>query len=196
MRGVVGIVLLAFGPIWADTVEVNLFDLGCQRNFNNSDPSWSSDFDLGVFFNEISHIYIDWSGQITASLWVSDYDPGNPFPGDEGISAYLGSNPWPRDTEIYGGQETYPLPEPFDQISTFSLSQTSSWSDLLDGQGTIYISRSGLVSEPELHYYERGSIELNNAILIFEGTIIPEPSSLLLMVTGLLGLLSRNRKKQ
>jgi hypothetical protein len=167
--------------------------LNCAGFYDINTPAWTMDFDLGVTFSEISHVYIDWSGEIRGALAESYYNPGNPYPLDEGIDAYLGSNPSPRLTEVWGGQETYPALEPFDQISTFTLYHSSSWSDLFDGKGTIMIDYEGLRGTGDWYYIERGSITLNNATLIFEGTIIPEPTSLFLIVLGGLWITRKSR---
>jgi hypothetical protein len=97
-----------------------------------------------------------------------------------------------------GGEETYPEPEIFDIISLFPLSQPSSWSDLLDGQGTIRIlyeeiSFVGNSEWPGAEYIEHGSVMLNDATLMIVGTVIPEPATILLLTLGA-GLMRRMRR--
>ncbi len=184
---IIAIILAMAGVALGDTVELPLNCAGTY-GFNSY---WQADFNLGVTFSEISHVYIDWSGGITAGLAVYDTDPCNPFPLDVGIRASLGSNPWPRLTEIWGGAETDPEPEIFDRISQFSLSPTSSWSDLLDGQGNIRISHISFVGTGGWHYIDYGSVVLNDATLIVEGTVIPEPATFILLVSGFTQIIRR-----
>ena len=101
---VVVVILLCAVGAYSDTVEVNLFDLGCPTNLS----SWTTEFDMGVTFSQISNVYIDWSGQMTAGLAVSNNNPNNPFPMDIGIIAYLGDNPWPRALKYREGKEPIP----------------------------------------------------------------------------------------
>jgi hypothetical protein len=172
----------------ASIVQLDLFDLGCPRqyDFDNSTPDplyWKSEFDLGVTFTEITNVYMDWAGEITAGLAVYDYDPENPFPLDAGVMAYLGRNPYFRGTKVYGGENYYPAPEPFDSRSDFELTGSSTWSDLFDGQGAIGIEYTeyGMLFG---RYIEHGSVVLDRAILEVEGTIVPEPATIILFSLG------------
>src|SRR3972149_227859 len=123
----------------ADIFEVNLIDLGCPTEFDHDSTYWRADIDLGVTFTEITNVYIDWSGGITAALAVQ-LDPrtlepiGDPFPIDVGIEASIGIPPNWNYTSTWGGASTYPFPETFDLLSEI---EASNWSDLLDGQGVI-----------------------------------------------------------
>jgi hypothetical protein len=84
----------------ADMVQLSLPCAGvCDLNT----PYWSADFDLGVSFTDISHVYVDWSGEITGGLAV-EYEPGDPFPIDVGAYASLGPNPYIRRTTFWGEQ--------------------------------------------------------------------------------------------
>jgi hypothetical protein len=182
--------VLAFaGVSKADTVELPLNCAGTY-GFNSY---WQANFDLGVTFSEISHVYIDWSGGITAGRAIYYTDPCNPFPLDVGIYASLGSNPWPRSTEVWGGESTYPEPEIFDKISQFSLLGISSWSDLLDGQGNIMISHTSFYGDG-WNYIDYGSVILNDATLIVEGTVIPEPATFILLVLGFTQIIRRKSR--
>jgi len=118
-RGIISIaavvLLLAFaGMAKANIVELNLFDLGCPTEFNWDNSYWQTDFNLGVAFTEISHVYINWSGEIMAGL-VIEYDPrtlepiGEPFPDDVGIGACLESPlSWRHTRVVSAGRATYP----------------------------------------------------------------------------------------
>jgi hypothetical protein len=186
-RGIISIaatvLVLGFsGMARADIVELDLFDLGCPTEFNWDSPYWKTNFDLGVTFTEISNVYMDWSGEITAGL-VIDRKSDEPFPEDVGIYAYLGANPELRVADVWGGKITYPEPQAFDCGSDFELTGPSTWSDLLDGQGAITIGYTGYIIL-DGRYIEPGNIVLNSATLVVAGTIVPEPVSILLLAMG------------
>jgi hypothetical protein len=185
---IVGIVTAAMALILgfariarADIVELPLAATGI---YDHDTPQWTSDFDLGVTLTEISNVYIDWSGEIIAGLAIKydpqTFEPSEPFPMDVGIYAFLGSNPYPRVTDVWGGPLTYPAPELFDRVSELELLGTTTWSDLLDGKGRIVIGYEEAIMLYG-HYIGHGSITLNNATLIVEGVIVPEPASILLL---------------
>ena len=88
-------------PARADTVELDLFSIGCRHTYDFNSPYWQTNFNLGVTFTQISHVYINWSGGITAGLAIDYDDPCNPFPREVGIYAGLG---FPRMTEVWGGR--------------------------------------------------------------------------------------------
>jgi hypothetical protein len=190
------VVLFAFAcqvPARADTVELDLFSIGCQHTYDINSQYWQTNFDLGVAFTQISHVYMDWSGGITAGLAI-DYDnPNEPFPLDVGIGATLWSSPSWRHISIYDGEATYPSPEIFDRLSEF-VDGSMPWSELFDGQGTIAMGYEELVSGFEWEYVEHGSIALDSATLIVEGTIVPEPATILFLAAGIIGLRIRKRK--
>jgi hypothetical protein len=173
------------GPSEAVIVELDLLSLGCPTEFNLG-TSWQTDFDLGVNFIEITNVYIDWSGGITAGLAIDFDEPDEPFPLDVGLFAFLGSNPSPRVADVWGGQVTYPEAEPFDSLSEFELLGTTTWSDLLDGQGWFGIGYTEAIMLNG-RYVEHGSITLDKAILRVEGAV-PEPATILLLATGLFGI--------
>jgi hypothetical protein len=183
---IIAIMLATAGMAWGDTVE---FPLNCAGTYDINTPYWTTSFDLGVTFSEISHVYIDWSGEITAGLAIRYTDPCNPFHLEVGIYAGF-SSPF-RHAEAWGGEETYPLPESFDSLSEMI---PSTWSDLFDGQGTIIIQYEeiGMLNG---RYIESGLVMLGDATLIVEGTIIPEPATsfLLLLGAGLIVRMHRPR---
>lgn len=179
------VVLFGITAANADIVELSLAAEG--RYDDNSGP-WEMDFDLGVTFTEISHVYIDWSGEITAGLATDPMIPGpQPFPCEVGISAYLGRNPGARLAAVYGGEATYPEPEGFDSRTEFELLAPTTWSDLLDGQGTLQIGYA-VLGGPYLIYVEFGFVDLSSATLIVEGTPVPEPTTVIFLTLGVLGL--------
>jgi len=176
----------------ADAAIVEL-PLGAEGRYDCNSPYLQTDFDLGVAFTEISNVYIDWSGEITGGLATDPMIPGpQPFPIDVGLHASLGSNPWPRFTDVYGGEATYPEPEGFDFQSEFGLPGATTWSDLLDGQGTISIGHV-VLGGPYLTYVEFGFVGLSSAILVVEGTPVPEPATILLSGFGIVGVRTKHR---
>jgi len=177
----------------ADIVELDLFSLGCPTEYDFNSPYWTTDFDLGVEFTDISNVYMDWAGEITGGLAVYDFHPGEPFPEYVGIYAYL-RPPIGHSTSTWGGQSTYPDPEPFDCLSEFGLSGTDTWLGLLDGQGTILIDYTELLKTGG-QYVEHGCVTLDGAALVVDGTIVPEPSTILLLTIGMFALRVNERNK-
>ena len=174
------------GMAGADTVQLDLLSLGCPTEFNFDLSGWQQDFDLGITFTEISHVYIDWSGGITAGL--TQINNQQPFPENVGILADLGSNPWARLTSIYGGQATYPATEFFNGQNEFikgEWDEESTWSDLFDGKGTILLEYNEYIIQ-DGGYVQHGSIILDSATLVVEGTIVPEPATIFLLGLGVI----------
>ena len=129
----------------------------------------------------MSHVYIDWSGEITAGLAVNPVIPGpQPFPLDVEVYAGLGFNPGLRITEVWGGEASYPSPMPFNCQNEFLMDEQTSWSDLLDGTGTITLGYDEYIIQ-DGGYVQHGSVTLNSATLIVEGTVTPEPGTLALL---------------
>jgi hypothetical protein len=184
------VLVLGFAGITkAATVEFNLFDLGCPTTFSYNSSRWRTDIDLGIPVSEISHVYIDWSGTFTASLLAYGDDPANPFPMDVSLSAELVTGLTSYSIRISGGESAYPAPQSFTAVS--NLFNVGSWSP-----SEPYINFR--YSEPvpfgkPVNFVEHGSLTLNDATLIIEGTIVPEPASLFLLALGGL-FLKRGRK--
>ncbi len=184
----VGFLVFIIGTgAFGDTVEL---PLNCTGTYDINTPYWMSNFDLGVTFSEISHVYIDWSGEITAGRAIYYTDPCNPFPQEVGIYASLGDNPYSRYVPVLGGEQTYPAPEPFNCVSEFRLIGSSTWSDLLDGQGAIRVQYTEVIMMNG-SYIEHGSVVLDSAQLVFDGTVVPEPATLALLVLGFAQIIRR-----
>jgi hypothetical protein len=189
MRKEIIAVVIAFAFVGigkADIVELDLFTLGCPSTYDYDSPSWTSDFDLGVTFLEISHVYIDWAGEITGGLAEDDSNP-DPFPIDVGLLAYLGTPLNWRHTSVWGGEGSYPDAEPFYLQSEFVYGSMP-WSELFDGQASISIEYDKVIIEGG-GYLEHGSVDLTSATLVVDGLIVPEPATLLLLALG--SLISR-----
>ena len=168
------------------------YPLDCAGTYG-FDDSWEKDFDLGVEFTKVS-VSINWSGEITAGRAVYSNNPDDPFPVDVGILANFGRNPTSRLTDVYGGKQTYPNPEPFDTTSLVELHLNSTWSDLYDGKGNVKI----YYTQPSLfdgYIIESGTVVLSDANLIFNGTLVPEPTSIVFLALGVFGIFGR-RKRQ
>jgi hypothetical protein len=193
VMGLMGLFLCSFAEVDEAFADVVTLPLNCAGDYNVNTPRWTTNFDLGVTFSEISHVYIDWSGEINADLY-----PGNPDP-----IPYYGIMEADISTlsplafaTVFGGVSTYPNPEPFDARSEFVLWDVHyTWNDFFDGKGTITILVPSIAGDPPPIY--RGSAVIDNATLVIEGTIIPEPSTLVLIGLGftqVLGLKRNNRK--
>ena len=141
--------------------------LACEGEYT-VDQTWTTTFDLGLGFTEISNIYIDWSGSITAEL-VDGY----PFVLDGQFVAKLydsESENFCGSTRVQTGADTYPFPKPFDLLSVFS---DPGWAPLLDGRGTIEIGFWGVTRPMDLITLEPPSGQITSATLVFEGTVNP-----------------------
>jgi hypothetical protein len=193
--GLTVLVLGFAGMAKADTVELNLFDLGCPTAFDHNSPYWRVDFDLGVTFTEITNIYINWSGTITAELVAPFGLPDKTKPIDALFVATLYEAD-PHDyfgrTSVQKGQTTYPTPDPFSIQSMFT---DEDWSALLDGRSNIEIGLYGIFRPADLITVEYPHSQLDLAILVVEGTTVPEPSSLLLLALGAFGIRTKCRNK-
>ncbi len=173
------------GMARAETVQLDLLNLGCPTELNIDTPYWQTNFDLGVTFTEISHVYMDWSGQIMAGLYSDPAQQPQPFPLNAGIYAAMGRPfTWRYTTTVSGGEATYPAAEPFGQISEF-IHGNMPWSTLFDGQGDVTVQYDEPVAGSSGgQWLTHGSITLEKAILVVEGTV-PEPASILLLAAGL-----------
>lgn len=136
----IGFVFLSAVPGYADLVEWEL-PPEFLREYRLNDPlQVSADFDLGVTFSHISHVYIDWEGEITGGMiqwydWQTLEPVGEPLPASVGINATLGPYPHLRSITLYGGGLTYPDPEPFDCVLEYEERVLSSWSDFIGWPG-------------------------------------------------------------
>jgi hypothetical protein len=197
--GVVALIFVFVGTGRAETVSLDLSTLGIPTNFNHNSSYWQTNFDLGVTFTEISHVHIDWSGEITAGL-ARHVDPtthlpiGDPFPLEVGPYAYMSGYPYTRIVSAHGGQTSYPLPEVFNLQSEFVLSGTANWSDLLDGKGILGVGLSGYLPVlDQAVIIEYGSFSLDSAVLMVDGTVVPEPGTLMLLGFGFTQVLQRKK---
>ena len=178
-------ILSSFQFAQAELVELDLLSLGCPTHFDRDVSPWSTNFDLGVQFYEIHHVYMDWSGDITGGLAISYFNPNDPFPKDVGIGANLGMNPKIRGFTNWGGEVAYPNPESFDLLSEVELIPPSTWNDFLDGKGSLIIGYEEYIIAHG-SYIEGGSVNLDKLILTIDAEIIPEPATCLLLSFGIL----------
>jgi len=138
--------------------------------------TWTASFDVGVEFAEISNVYLDWSGEITAfqgmrGIYASQF-----------VASLYESDPYNYYARAYvaGGVPTYPNPEPFDLASQLD---ADDWIKLLDGQSNIEIWFGDTI-HPLDSVVSAGTGRLDSAILVIEGTVIPEPATLFLLALG------------
>jgi hypothetical protein len=191
--GLVALVLSLAGFAEANTLKFDLFTLGCPTAFSHNMNRWRTDFDLDIPVSEISHVYIDWSGTFTAGLSAYNDDPCNLIPWNTSLSANLHLENFDCFIYISGGKSTYPAPQQFAVVSP-----------LIGGVGPPSLPFEPffeLLQFPEpkpldkpVKHIEHGSITLNKATLIIEGTFVPEPATLFLLTLGGLPLLTSRRK--
>jgi len=186
MRKIVAIsvlvVLLSITGADADIVEL---PLGAEGRYDVDSGSWEMDFDLGVTFAEISNVYIDWSGTITAELVgiIGFPDRGGPLDAQFVAILYeLDPHNYFARAEVQGGVATYPDPDPFALQSAFT---NEGWSTFLDGRGSVSIQVVQLARPAVAYTIEYPSGQLDSATLVFEGTLVPEPMSILLLTLGI-----------
>ena len=186
MRGLAGVILLmAVSGAWADTVTL---PLNCAGYYDVNTPAWTYNFDLGVTFGEITNVYIDWSGEITGGIEQYMDNPDHIII-DGGLQAVIGTYPQFGAAIVRAGALTYPDPQVFNVQSEYM--PLTNWNFLLDGKDEIEIDHLSIKTYPEYHIIDEGSAILNNATLIVEGTIVPEPSTLILLALGLLAVQRR-----
>ncbi|MHC4364061.1 MAG: PEP-CTERM sorting domain-containing protein [Planctomycetota bacterium] len=192
------LILPVLAAIFLLPVKTNAALIGC--NLNSTGPYaenqvWTADFDLGVAFTEISSVYIDFCGSIGASAYM--WLPSGPV---ESYDAYfkpqlyeLGSGTPLGSAYLYGGQGTYPAPEAFDTQLPLAVSD---FSPLLDGIGTIKIGFHPTypMETVLMEKVEDAFGHIDCATLVFDGTVVPEPTTVLLLAFGALALRKKHRR--
>ena len=173
-------------PVVAD---MHTYPLNCAGTYYENSGAWIHNFDLGVTFTEITQVSIQWSGEMEAATVTPPFEYI-----DVGIGVSIGDvTPYYRSASVWAGAGAYPDPEEFDCTSVISAATiTTDWSSLLDGVEEICISYSEtiFVSRSYLHH---GRAILDDATLIIEGTIVPEPISLTVLLLGATVVLRKNK---
>jgi hypothetical protein len=180
-------VLVLGNGAFGDTIEL---PLNCTGMYDINTPLWTMDFDLGVTFSEISNVYIDWSGTITAEVAYWSQNPDDTFllDGIFWVGLYESNPNYAFCTaKVQEGIDTYPAPEPFD-LETVIASASDDLTALLDGKGSVAIGFFGAPRYGFTVTLVNPSGQLNSATLIVEGTVVPEPSTILLLAFGLIGI--------
>ncbi len=157
--------------------EILEIELDCGGEYDLFD-NWIMNLDLGVSFTEISNIYIDWSGEITGELSTF---AGNEYP-TIGVFSLLLYKMDPHvdllaHTSVSGGLATYPEPEFFDTVQSLT---NDGWETFYDGSAMAEINFNRGPRFGDFVVVPSSGV-LNSAKLIVEGTLIPEPTSLLLI---------------
>ncbi len=197
MKNVIIAIMLAItGVALGDTVEL---PLNCTGAYDINTPFWTMDFNLGVTFSEISNVYINWSGTITAEVAYWSDNPDDTFPLDgEFLLRFYNSHPAgpfdyaPGYADMLKGVDTYPAPEPFDS-NTVPYFSSGYLSELLDGKASVSLLFKKSPRYEFTYTLINPSGQLDSATLVFEGTIVPEPGSLFLLLAGAV-YLARKRK--
>ena len=175
------VLLAGSGMVRGEIFEV---PLDCAGEYGVGDV-WTVPIDLGVTFSEITSVGIDWSGEICATV-IADAQTGSPeIPIDGQFFARLyESSPYHYFGEaiISGGGTTYPGVFLFTEQSLLS---ATDWVELTDGIANMaiwfYDTRPATMDHVVV---EEGSGELIFGTLIVEGTVVPEPGTLGLVVVG------------
>jgi len=160
------------------------FPLACEGEYPRQ--PWKAHFDIETTFIEISNVYIDWSGEITAELVVPcGSPPETPIQSLDGLfMATLYETRHFGRAYVQGGGSTSPEPEPFSLRSEFT---GFDWSSLLDGEANIEIWIGGVIRPLYLCTVEPPEGKIDSAVLVIDG-IVPEPSTLLLLFFGALAI--------
>ncbi|MBN1844554.1 MAG: hypothetical protein JW810_02645, partial [Sedimentisphaerales bacterium] len=154
--------------------------------------------DLGITFDDISGLSIDWSGDVTAALAYSQFplpDGGHTFVTPAGFCVTLYTTVTADDifAQVFhaGGVEAYPLPESFDLGQSFS---DYGWHSFYDGLAFLELSFMSGPSFPESYLLEYASGNIYAASLLIEGEAVPEPAGMVLLAAGWVGLRARGPK--
>jgi len=185
--GVVLAVLMVFvGGPQAEATIVEL-PLDAAGEYGLSD-TWTTSFDVGVEFTEIVGVYIRWSGEMLGYPTMNSGVIDTQFVGtlyEADPHEYFGR------AYVQGGADTYPSPEMFDVETGFT---AQDWGELLDGQGSIEIFYSDTTHVLDIGAPSEAVGILNDAALVVEGTIVPEPGTILFFGVGGVLLAARRRR--
>jgi len=149
-------------------------------------------FDLGYVFTDISHVYMDWQGEINACLAEDIRNPGILFPLSVALSAWFEEDPIIGYAAVEGGYD-YPNPTKFDVKSEGHLFWDYTWAGFYDGKGKVSIGYSAPGGSFWLNIVETNPIVLDSVKIVVDGNIVPEPMAIYLLATGMLGLRLRRR---
>jgi hypothetical protein len=170
--------------------------LDCNGSYDLDTPTWTLELDLGIQFSQINNIYIDWSGKITAE-WAENNFNGQDGPIDGRFKAKLYETT-PYDSlgyaEIYAGESTYPNPELFNVQTDFT---DDGWSMLYDGKCTVDIDfmYGWSFRAPEISTLIEPEGMIESAKLVVDGTVVPEPATILLLTAGVVIARRKSFKK-
>ena len=182
------LVLLTTGNVRATIIEL---PLDCAGTYSLND-TWSTEFDLGVEFTDIAHVYINWEGEFSgAKVKYFNTEPVSESPIDVVLTSLIGNYEVNRQVSIWGGKLSYPTPQIFNLCSEYIIGNME-WLELFDGKNNVIIDFELLFTSG--NYIEYGFVEINNAKLVVDGNLVPEPVTILLLAFGACGILSRKKK--
>ena len=187
---IIPLAILIMGIDGMTRADIVQFPLACEGEYPRQ--PWKAHFDVETTFIEISNVYIDWSGEITAELVVPcGSPPGTPTQSLDGLFMATLYETDPHNyfgrAYVQGGGSTSPDPEPFLLRSEFT---EFDWSSLLDGEANIEIGLCGVIRLLYLCTVKPPEGKIDSAVLVIDG-IVPEPSTLSLMFIGMLGVRAR-----
>ena len=146
-----------------------------------SHPNWTTtSFDAGVYFSQIQEVRFQCSGTMTQGIAQEGGLLGPPitFAFDGAIEIFMDPGPglW------------FLLVSP-DHIANnteliFDGAGSPSWDFLLDGNAQITANMIGDTFGIDVVTIVPATAEITDALLIIEGTVIPEPASILLFTAG------------
>ena len=169
--------------------DMRTYPLNCAGTYDENSGAWIHNFDLGVAFTEITQVSIQWSGKMEAAT-VSLPNPPRSEYWDAIILASLFFDSGYASAKAEAGAVEYPDTEEFDCDSVFTGLSADEAADLLDGTGQIQIEYEELVLL-EGSYAIHGEVLLNDAVLVVDGVIVPEPICATLLLIGATALLRK-----